>query len=83
PIVLVTTAMTRLYRPSLRLRAEPCVGDCGNEEPFERGANHIACFNIEGVIANWLMVGISESNDSVVARTAVEVDCMDVQIRIL
>jgi len=81
--VLVTTAMTRLYRLSLRLRAEPSVGDCGNEEPFEYGANQIACFNLEGVIANWLMVGISESHDSVAARTVVELDFMDVQIRII
>ena len=81
--MLVTTAMTRLYRLSLRLRAEPCVGDCGNEGPFEYGANQIACINLEGVIANWLMIGISESHQSVAKSTVVEVDFMDVQIRIL
>ena len=59
------------------------MGDCGNEEPFERGANQIACFNLEGVIANWLMIGISESHQSVAKSTVVEVDFMDVQIRIL
>ena len=50
---------------------------------FEHGANQIACFNLEGVIANWLMIGISESHQSVAKSTVVEVDFMDVQIRIL
>ena len=58
-------------------------GTAAMKSLFEHGANQIACFNLEGVIANWLMVSISESHDSVVKSTVVEVDFMDVQIRIL